>query len=75
MNFIDENEDWEESARTREVKGWTVEQRDPYGFFWFVKKGKKAIPVELSGAYTTLTKVDEAITHYEHNKDKTPNAP
>lgn len=74
MQFIDETEDFEEASRIREIKGWTVEQRDPYGFFYFVKKGKKNIPLELSGAYTTITKVDEAITHYE-NKDKTQNAP
>jgi hypothetical protein len=73
MKFIEDVEDFEEASRVREVLGWTVEQKDPYGFFYFVQKGKKPIPEELSGAYTTVYKVEDAIKHYESLKPK--NAP
>jgi hypothetical protein len=73
MQFIDEDETEE---TTREILGWTVERKDPYGFFFFVKQGKKPIPEELSGAFTTIFKVEDAIKTYEQKtKDKKIDAP
>jgi len=71
LNFINDDEEWVEAAKIKEVLGWTVERKDPYGFFHFVQKGKKKIPDELSGSFTTLLKIENAIRTYEQkNKDK-----
>jgi hypothetical protein len=73
MQFIDEDET---EDTTREILGWKVERKDPYGFFFFVKQGKKAIPEELSGAFTTIFKIEDAIKTYEQKiKDKKIDAP
>jgi hypothetical protein len=63
MHFIEDEDD--EVNRIREIMTYTVEQKDPYGFLYFVpNKAHKVIPEVLQGAFTTTTEVEKAIVKY-----------
>lgn len=50
---------------SREFSRYTIKNHDPYGFFKISKTGGGTVPRELSGAYTSLTEAEKAITAYE----------
>lgn len=62
---IQENIEMLEGADDRlyDYKEYTIEARDPYGFFHVIPK-KGPAPEFLNGAYTSLAAAQEAIDHY-----------
>ena len=64
VSFIED--DSSEEEKIKEVLGFLVEQRDPYGFFYFMKSKKlKVLPTELLGSFTTLFEVEKAVKRYQ----------
>lgn len=56
----------EDDLRTREVLGYTVEARNPHGF-WFILKAKHP---KLKSAFTTLSAAERAIREVQAEEEK-----